>query len=185
MAQRHSEYARDNLEWYVEPEWVADDLFKKVKFSGKIHDPCCGLGTIPGAARRAGYTASGSDIADRGEGYPVTNYEQDPKTYDNIVTNPPYKQTVRIFEWASLHTSSPGKIAMIVPIGFLCSQSRFHLWRWVETVIIYSRRPSMPPGEILEALGESCRKGGSTDYCWIVWNFAYNGQPTIQWSLGK
>ena len=38
-----------------------------------------------------------------------------------------------------------------------------------DQVIILSTRPSMPPGDVFEALGPDCAKGGSIDFVWIVW----------------
>jgi hypothetical protein len=35
-------------------------------------------------------------------------------------------------------------------------------------VIILSERPSLPPGDVLQALGEACRGDGSVDYCVVV-----------------
>jgi hypothetical protein len=54
----------------------------------------------------------------------------------------------------------------------------------LETVIILSRRPSMPPGWLLKQDGEKARKGGSIDFCWVVWDVTRPvTNPTIEWGM--
>ena len=45
--QKTSGYARDTLDWYIEPAWTVDALCEYVRFRGTVHDPACGKGTIP------------------------------------------------------------------------------------------------------------------------------------------
>jgi hypothetical protein len=45
--------------------------------------------------------------------------------------------------------------------------------------------PSLPPGDLLLALGESCRKNGSTDFAWIVFRPGSVAESAeIDWLLG-
>jgi hypothetical protein len=57
---------RTNSDFYIEPEWCSERLFAVEQFTGAIWDPCCGIGRIVEAARRAGYPTIASDIVDRG-----------------------------------------------------------------------------------------------------------------------
>jgi hypothetical protein len=171
MASRHSGFRRDEHDYYVEPDWCIEQLLDAVSFDGAIHDPCCGIGTIVSAAQRCGIAATGADLIDRADGrFPVVDFFADTAVRENIVTNPPYRQAEKILERALQHVVPGGRIAMIVPIQFLCSQRRFHLFdpRQCERVLVHARRPSMPPGDLLEFFGESERHSGSTDYCWTV-----------------
>jgi hypothetical protein len=65
MGIRHAEYTRAANDWYIEPAWVADALFRQLTFAGSVHDPCAGAGTIVDAATRCGLKATGADVVDR------------------------------------------------------------------------------------------------------------------------
>jgi hypothetical protein len=68
---RRSGYLRVDKDFYVEPPWVVHLLLDVETFTGAVHDPCCGSGTIPSVCRERGLTATGSDIVDRGFGESV------------------------------------------------------------------------------------------------------------------
>lgn len=178
MGERPSEYERDVNDWYVEPDWCVFALRNRVDFNGLVYDPCCGMGTIPKVMR-----GFGADLVDRGFGYQVRDFMQDTRIYDNIVTNPPYGIAQDIIEKAL--GNARYKVAALVQTKFLSSQKRHGLFmrRETEQVIMFSRRPSMPPGEELMKHGESIRGGGSIDYCWVVWNKDHMGGCTISWAM--
>jgi hypothetical protein len=114
--------------------------------------------------------ASGADIVDRAAGrFPVRDFLSDAEFYPNILTNPPTARAVEIVEHGLCRVVEGGRVAVLVPLGF--AQRRFSLFTRPEfdTVLFLSRRPSMPPGELLLRYGESVRRGGSVDYCWTVW----------------
>jgi len=178
MGERPSEYARDVNDWYVEPAWCVHALARHISWHGKIHDPCCGMGTIPLASN-----GTGADLVDRGYGYPVRDYLADTRIYDNIITNPPYRIAQDIIEHALGQVRY--RVAALVQTKFLSSQRRYKLFTrpGMEKVIMFSKRPSMPPGEMLIAHGEDIRGGGSIDYCWAVWNTQYTGPCAIEWAI--
>lgn len=186
MGERHPEYVRADDDWYVEPRWVADDLFHRVKFTGIVHDPCCGIGTIVGAGIAAGVYTTGSDLVRRDSHFMVRDFFGDwsPGLDVSIVTNPPYNKAHDMALHAFKICRPGAKICFLTQLKFLASQRRFELWPQVTRVIIYSKRPSMPPGEMLAEQGESCRGGGSIDFCWVVWQIGHTGPATIEWSLG-
>lgn len=172
---------RDDYDWYIEPDWCVELLIQKVSFDGPIHDPACGSGTIPQVLKDHGWAATGSDIVDRGYGYRCTDFLAEEILYDNIVTNPPYRQAAAFVKRAL--QVCRGKVAMIVRLDFLAAQRRnrslFTPYPPV-LVIVLSRRPSMPPGWLPEVEA----KGGQHDYCWIVWDrqepFA---QTRVAWAM--
>ena len=178
MGERKSNYELVEHGWYVEPEWCVEALMGYVPFVGGIHDPCCGMGTIP---RVTGGT--GADIVDRGFGFPVRDFLSDETTYDNIVMNPPYGKLAQpVIEHALNHTRR--YVCALVQTKFLHSKGRHNLFSRdeMERVIIFSRRPSMPPGHLLLEQGESIRGNGSIDFCWAVWNCQGNHGPvTMSW----
>lgn len=60
---------------------------------------------------------------------------------------------------------------MAVPLKWAASQTRYALFSRPEMkrMIILSRRPSIPPGALLQAKGEAIRKNGSIDFGWYLW----------------
>jgi hypothetical protein len=173
VAERHSTFAREAEDWYVEPAVCFTRLLERVPQlrTYGLHDPCAGLGTIPLAARKAGLVATGADLVDRAAGLWVRqDYFTDHRMHDNIVTNPPFNIAAAIIAHALDHTRF--RVCAIAQAKFLFSQRRHALFDRVtmERVIVFSRRPSMPTGTMLVERGEACRGGGSLDFCWVVWN---------------
>jgi hypothetical protein len=187
MGERHSEFDRDKNDFYVEPSWCVDRLLARYPEITSLHDPCCGRGTIVDAALKRGVIATGADIVDRARGrFPVKDFLSDQKPQCAIVTNPPFKLAEQIVERAMNVVDDWGLIAIIAQAKFLSSQGRFPLFDHpsMEKVIIFSRRPSMPPGEMLEQLGESCRRNGSIDFAWMVWRVGKTAPGAqIEWTL--
>jgi hypothetical protein len=183
MGERHSEFEREENDWYVEPDWTVYRLIERVTFVGRIHDPCCGRGTIPEVfTLHTNNAVSGADLVNRGYGYSKINFFEDERMHPNIVTNPPYKIAQRVIEHALKRTDN--RVAVLTQIKFLASQGRHKLFTdpRMEKVLIFSRRPSMPTGQMLEEHGEEIRGGGSIDYCWLVWNQSKRKtSPTVEW----
>jgi hypothetical protein len=96
-------FARVAHDFYVEPRWCSEALFRVEPFQGPIHDPAVGLGRIVESAIKASYLASGSDIA---EYSPMRDFAFDylndntPLAYPNIVCNPPYRRARDFIERA-------------------------------------------------------------------------------------
>lgn len=187
MGERHSERERASNDWYVEPAWCAIDLFRRVEFDGPIYDPCCGIGTIVDAAPAEDHVVLGTDVVRRDPRFPVRDFFTVGRAGfgGNIVTNPPYNKAHEMALHALDICRKGQRICFLTQLKFLASQKRFPLWEQVERVIIYSKRPSMPPGEMLMEKGEACRGGGSIDFCWIVWRVGHEGPATIEWSIGS
>lgn len=183
MAERNSGHLRDPLDWYVEPASCVHSLFNVQSIVGPVHDPCCGIGTIPKVAEERGFFATGADIVQRAPQYGKRDFLTDKFPRPNIVTNPPFRESMRIIEHAKQITLPGGIIAILAQAKFLFSQGRIDLFEDCERVIILSRRPSMPTGAALLEHGEAIRGGGSLDYCWCIWRAGTVG-PTncrIEW----
>jgi hypothetical protein len=172
VGQRHSGCTRADGDFYCEPAWCVEALFKHLILRGGVHDPCCGLGTIVDVAAGLGMEATGADIADRvGGRFPVRDFFSDKTVRENIVTNPPYDLAEGIITHALAHVERGGHVAVLAPVGFVASQGRHPLFARpeLELVVVLSRRPSPPPGKLLLEHGESVRRGGSTDSAWLAW----------------
>lgn len=171
-------WEREENEHYVEPEWVSRRLFEEEDFTPGIWDPCCGFGTIPKSAIARGLYGIGTDIVDRG--YADLASLNDFLTMDrgrspNIVCNPPFN----IADQFALHALKlADKVAMVFPTA------RMNAAHWIKgtplrRVWLMTPRPSMPPGYVI-ARGEK-PGGGKMDYCWLVWERGYQGEPELRW----
>ncbi len=176
-AEQSHIWERQEHEHYVEPEWCSRRLFEVERFEGVIFDPACGFGRIVEAARAAGYRAHGEDIVHRG--FPDTalcDFLKQAGCYPNVVSNPPFDQ-FRAFAEHALHKAI-GKVAMIWLVRTLPAA------RWLKDtplarIWLLTPRPSMPPGEVITR-GEK-PGGGKQDFCWLVWDRAHVGAPSIGW----
>jgi hypothetical protein len=185
MAERNSGHPRDPLDFYVEPASVVHSLLNVVAFTGPIHDPCCGVGTVVKAAWERGIHASGADIVQRAPQFELQDFFSDQRPRSNVVTNPPFRESMRIIEHAKQVVLPRGIIAILAQAKFLFSQARIDLFEDCERVIILSRRPSMPTGAALAEHGEAIRGGGSLDYLWCIWRAGTIGPTScrIDWVI--
>lgn len=187
--RKDSGYQRVADDWYVEDDRTVRTFFahKGPILDKEFHDPCCGIGTIPRVGAALGYSMTGADLRDRASGrYEVRDFLTDRRTHRNIVTNPPFNLAVPIVRHALAYCSPGGIVAIVAQAKFLFSQERNALFNLpsMERVLILSKRPSMPPGEMLAAQGEACRKGGFHDFCWIIWRIGKTqAGATIEWVL--
>jgi hypothetical protein len=174
-------WARDPHDFYVEPEWCSERLFRIERFEGTIYDPACGLGRIVQSAFKSGFPAFGTDLVVRNP--QLCRSAVDFLTLDmkamNIISNPPFGIAEKFVEHALRLATR--KVAMLLPSIWLQGDKRS---RWLETtslarVLLIAPRPSMPPGAVILA-GEPVG-GGTTDFSWYVWDRAHKGAPTVGW----
>ena len=163
-------------EHYVEPLWCSERLFQEEKFTGQVYDPACGFGRIVLSAHKAGHTAYGSDITDRGWDSTTQDFLKHRGMHDNIVSNPPFN----ILPAFARHAASLArhKVALVMP------SARLHAAHWLQAlplarVWLMTPRPSMPPGHHILAGGKV--GGGKTDYAWLVFERDYRGTPELKW----
>jgi hypothetical protein len=169
-------WPRNAADWYTEPAWCSVRLFDVDTFVGAIHDPACGMGRIVGAARAHGHTATGADLIDRGFAFLVEDFALGTALVDNIVTNPPFALARQFIEQAL--TLATRKVAVVFPTA------RLNAARWLMElplcrVWLLTPRPSMPPGEVI-LRGEK-PGGGKVDFCWLVFEQGFDGEPVIAW----
>lgn len=180
-------WARDGLDWYVEPAEATRALLRVERFIGRTLDPACGRGNIVRALRDAGYDAVGSDIKRRvaaGTEWFVGEFDFlsiEGVTYHNICMNPPFYKAkgAEAFIRRAL-AMVPGKVAAFVDLKFLAGSGRANgIYRELppHRIWIVTPRPSCPPGEYLEAGGKA--GGGTADYCWLVWDNASPSRATV------
>jgi hypothetical protein len=176
-------WAKEPYGWYVDEPWCSARLFGVEKFVGCVWDPCCGMGRIPDAAHAAGYMVHATDIVDRG----YWNFagcadflECGRALGNNIVCNPPYDHSEAFIRHAlALTAPGGGKVAVIWLTRRLNAAHRWLTDAPLARIHLLTPRPSMPPGQVILA-GEKPR-GGTQDFCWLVFDHAHRGQPTLHW----
>lgn len=196
VAKNAHVWKRDELDWYVEPEWVSDVLFAVEQFEEQVFDPACGAGNICSAAARAGVTSvGGSDLVKRcarPQGWHWFGKldflcGELPRCLvgtTNIVTNPPFFRAKGTEAFARKALSlATRKVAIFASLPFLASQRRAN-GLYAEfppaRVWVLAERPSCPPGEMICAGHKP--KGGTEDWCWLVWDkTAPVGETRLGW----
>ncbi|MFH8652303.1 hypothetical protein ACH37Y_06260 [Sphingomonas paucimobilis] len=189
---RATPYERAADDWYVEPQWCVEQLADAIAFEQRtiIWDPCCGRGTIPDAFRSKGYVAFGSDIVDRGGAHFLGAYDVLGPSLPgalagfadvSAVTNPPFK----IAEAIARHLLAKPlrRVAILQQLSFLASRGRQSLFTDYppSDVLVLSQRPSMPPGHMIADMGDRAFRGGTTDFCWIVWTRPHDRETRTRW----
>jgi hypothetical protein len=189
-ASKVSGYDRDPLDFYIEPEWCTEALLALPTFSliYGVLDPCCGSGNVVRAAWSSMRDACGTDIVDRGQLAKVALLEFGKQTNASIresfvpqimhniavVSNPPYGggDMAEAFIRHFVPMRAAQVVAVFVQSRFLHSGKRhkLHAIDHRPSVVAHlSDRPSCPPGDALLA-GEIEAKGGSQDYCWLIYD---------------
>jgi hypothetical protein len=190
-----SDYTRAADDWYVEPRWCVEMLADALPMAdgSYVWDPCAGGGTIPGVfAERLGgaHRVIATDIVDRGcqnfaEEWDATGWGTPaavaPGMRINIVTNPPFKLAEKIARRAL--ALADYRVAILQQLSFLASRGRQALFAEFppSEILILSHRPSMPPGTAIAELGDKAFRGGTTDFCWVVWTKPHDRETRMRW----
>lgn len=189
MVRQSHIFYRAPHDWYAEGVDVAAALFAAVEFEGGIVDPACGRGSILVAAGLRDIPAWGGDVVDRSGGeWPgcdeVVDFLTDDRPCDNIVSNPPYKGDIiwRFIDHALAVATD--RVAFLLPLRWAASRTTAErlLRSPLESVLIVTPRPSIPPGAVV-AKDPSARSGGSVDFAWYVWRRGHIGPAPIGWAF--
>ena len=180
---------RHPWDWYVEERWVTHALAEMIELESHVDylDPFCGQGNIPLALLDSGYRAFGTDLFPRTEapfflglhdflGDQRHIMEASPAL--SIIMNPPFSyQDGKLVRGLSLSIIKRAlelathKVCALVPLKWLASETRYAFFsRTNPTILIFSERPSMPPGNWIDQLGEDAYRRGKVDYMWLIWD---------------
>ena len=176
---------RDRVEhdYYATPPESTLKLLEVEEFKGNVLEPCCGEGHISEVLKENWFEVSSNDLVDRSYGEDRKDFLKDGfRTYDNIITNPPYKYA-REFIIKSLEITT-GKVAMFCKIQLLEGVSRYEMFRDtpLKTVYVFTKRQN--PYRNGSPVDENGKKWSSTMcFAWFVWEHGYEGKPTIEWLL--
>jgi hypothetical protein len=102
-----------------------------------------------------------------------------PNGYPAIITNPPYNLAEE-FVWKSLEVTKGlnGKVALLLRLSFLEGQRRQAMFKEtpLKKVHVFSKRITfVRPGD------EGKNYSGMMAYAWFVWDWTYEGEPTLGW----
>ena len=143
-----------------------------------ILDPSCGTGRVADAAKAAGYRVLAADLIDRGyPGCKIQDFLTRKSAPASVVGNPPFGDV----EAFARHAFAIGtnKVALVFPVPCLNAAASWLRELQLRRVWLLTPRPSMPPGDYVLAGGEV--KDGKRDFCWIVLERGYRGEPIIRW----
>lgn len=184
------------LDWCVDESWVAWQLFvalggfAREKAAGEaIWDPSAGSGRTLVTFAENGFRLFASDVVNRidaslfdPESAPAPDFFSADFTETtaapapcSIVGNPPYSYIEAIAEAFVRHALklTSRRVCMVLPTKWLGTQGRFALFAEdhpPQAVLVLTQRPSMPPGDMIKALGTKAFRGGVVDYAWFVWD---------------
>ena len=178
-------YERDPHDWYVENQWTSERLFAAWPFAGTIFDPACGSGRILRAARDAGYQTEGWDIVLRNpllcdrlvDWFSPEANDVPPDC--TLISNPPFS---RAQEFTELALERVHVACLLLPLQWMAGDRRT---RWLAAsplarVWVLTPRPSMPPGQYVEAGGFV--GGGKADYAFYHFDRERrHGAPELHW----
>lgn len=195
---RHSK--RHPLDWYVDEFWCAeqlalclDDFANERAHDLDIWDPCCGMGNTLLAAHDRGLVTYGSDLVENvaysnfGSGAPMIFTPGDflettaAPAPCSMIFNPPYSYRKGIAEKFVRHALmlTSRRVCILVPLKWLGTQQRYALFtdHPPQAILPLAQRASMPPGDLINAMGKRAFRGGMIDYCWIVWDVKRPTKP--------
>lgn len=194
LSRRPDGKPRHPWDWYVEQSWVTQVALAAMDREGlgleadvPLLDPFCGLGTIPLTLRDAGFEAYGTDLFTRADGSHFLGEHDflgdqrhllESNGRLSIVMNPPFSyqdgQLVRGLAERCLRRAleiATHKVAALVPLKWLGSEGRYNLFSEHKPhIFVLSERPSMPPGDEIEALGKRAYARGKVDYMWLLFD---------------
>ena len=178
-------------DWCVDQRWCTEKLLEHVHFGPeKIYDPTCGMGNVLAEFADWGFGVVGSDRFDRKFWLEFEQFDFLQASNDrifglidtgnvSIVFNPPYSKQggklVRGLAETFIRKAlgiATHKVCALLPIKRLSGEARYLFFKahTPSHVLIFSERPSMPPGSLIARLGDLAWKRGKVDYMWVVWD---------------
>jgi hypothetical protein len=178
--------AREPNDNYLEPRGSAEEALDAEPIMGNVLDPFCGGGNIVGACLSRGIVATGSDLRDRGYGEQRDAFSIT-ESFDNLITNPPFSLIEDIIP--HFLPLVRRKMVLMARINILEGIERRRLFDALPPARVWvsSRRVSCPPGHLQHPRDEyGCviplpASGGTTTYCWLVWDKSYEGPTIVGW----
>lgn len=196
-AKRHplDWYAEQGWEW----EQIVDAIGLAPEITGRcaIWDPACGYGHSLSRLQGIGFEGAliASDLVDnlarddfdappRFFSWDFVEYNHPnftdpaPEGALSIFCNPPFSykkvrgETIgQAFARRALARATH-RVVFLLPLKWQAGQARGWFLREhpPQTILIFTQRPSMPPGDRIALMGDRAYSGGMVDYCALVWD---------------
>lgn len=172
-ASNHSEYIREEDDFYATPIDAVEKLLKIEKFNKTIWENACGVGSISEVLINNGYNVISTDLRYRGYvkqkclldflkdsfsvGYPF-----------DIITNPSYKYAEDFVIKGCNYLGKNCKMALLLKLTFLEGQKRKIMFEEYppEKIYVFSKRITCTRNARFDEFSE---KKGAIAYGWYVW----------------
>ena len=186
---------RHPLDWYVEQGWEWDQVLRQIGAEPElcedvaIWDPCCGYGHSGSRLEEWGFAGriylsdlvnnvAWDDFSIRPTFFTADFLElaQAPESPVSIFFNPPYSYIDGVLEACCRQALklATHRVVALAPLKWLAAgKGRAPFFRrdcTPKTILYFTQRPSMPPGDIIHLLGNKAHKGGQIDYCALEWD---------------
>jgi hypothetical protein len=166
---------RKKSDFYQTPYSMTQQLVEtgEIDPSKSTLEPACGAGAITTVLGRNGFAS-------------LTGYDRDVdflsehRTYDQIVTNPPFSLAYEFIKHAKKVATR--KICFLLPLSYLHGKSRYdHVWQDrgfpLKCVYVFTRYPMLE--DVISDDGKY--KTGMMVYAWYVWDKTHIGEPLVRW----
>lgn len=163
-------------DFFPTPAWATEALIDNESFSGDLWECACGNGAMSEVLETACARTFSSDLYDRGYGEAGMDFLQAKRSFDNIVTNPPYN-AAEGFVRKGLELANR-KFALLLRLAFLEGANR---QRTIfeeappARVWVFSERITFYPA------GAEVKGSGTTAYAWFVWDKDAPGKTELKW----
>jgi hypothetical protein len=163
-------------DFFPTPLWATEALIDNESFKGDIWECACGNGAMSEVLKRETPKTFSSDLFDRGYGESGIDFLKADKTFDNIVTNPPYNAAEGFVE-RGLQLANK-KFALLLRLAFLEGANRQRTVFSVNPpsrVWVFSERITFYPA------GAEVKGSGTTAYAWFVWDKDAPSTTELKW----
>ncbi len=163
-------------DYFPTPAWATYALIDNENFRGEIWESACGNGAMSRVLESTGCPVHSSDLYDRGYGEIGHDFLSSNRSYENIITNPPYNSAEGFV--ATGVKAAKSKFALLLRLAFLEGANRAktifanhppsRVWVFSERITFY------PAGAV--------QKGtGTTAYAWYVWDKSAPSGTELKW----
>lgn len=180
-ASNHSKGEREIHDYYATEPKALELLLDLEKFNSRVWECACGEHHLVNVLENRGYEVKASDILDRlgDDRTEIINFLQfNGRFYGDIITNPPYKYAKEFVEKAIEVIPKGNRVAMLLKLTFLESNSRKELFKNNPPKIIYvasARLSCAKNGDFKK------HNNGAICYAWFIWEKGFKGEPVVRW----
>lgn len=163
-------------DFFPTPAWATAALLDNEVFEGSIWECACGDGAMSKVLETRYSNVYSSDLYDRGYGETGVDFTIQEKSFDNIVTNPPYNSAERFIQNGT--KLAKNKFALLLRLAFLEGVNRANTIfssNPPSRVWIFSERITFYPA------GVTVKGNGTTAYAWFVWDANAPTRSEIKW----